>query len=74
MTWYTRAPHAGWYVLLTMAICILLAAASGLYVGYAKRTADRATAALDSIAQGRWEKFEPGDVVIAPSGRRRVIR
>jgi hypothetical protein len=74
MMWYTRAPHVGWYVVLTLALCILLAAGSAIYGLYAKRTVDRATAALEDLTRGRWVRLDSGDVVIRKKPARAAVQ
>lgn len=64
MPWYTRAPHAGWYVVLTMALCILAIAWAGWYGRHAIHLAERAEVMVDSLGRGRCVQLDSGDVVI----------
>lgn len=64
MTWYTRAPHAGWYVVLTMALCLLAVVWAGFYGFKAIHLVDRATSTLDRLDRGRWVQLDSGDVII----------
>ena len=69
MSWHTRAPHAGWYVILTMALCILAIAWAGWYGRHAIHLAHRAAFVIDSLTRGRWVQLDSGDVVIRKRGR-----
>lgn len=64
---YRRAPHAGWYVVLTLAVVILLAAGSAIYGRYAHSVVWQARAVLDSLAVLQCVPVKPGsDVRVFP--------
>lgn len=70
MTWYHRAPHAGWYVVLTIALCVLAVCWAEHRMREANRLASQARRTIEMLNRGRWVQLDSGDVVI----RRKVGR
>jgi hypothetical protein len=63
MSWLQRAPHAGWYVVLTLAVCVLLAAGSALYGLHARQLVRQVSGVLDSLAVLQCVPVKPGSEV-----------
>jgi len=63
-----RAPHAGWYVVLTLALCILAVSWAGFAGRRALAQTGRANRALDSLAKFRCVPLDSGDVIIRRRG------
>lgn len=64
MTAWSRAPHAGWYVVLTLALCILAVCWAAFAGRRAMAQTDRANRTLDSLARFRCVPLDSGDVII----------
>jgi hypothetical protein len=61
MSFLRRPPHAGWFVVLTLALCILAVNWAATTERRALRLAHEARRVLDSLAAGRWVQLAPGD-------------
>lgn len=62
-----RAPHVGWYVVLTLMICILLAAGSAIYGLHARQVVQQAREVMDTLAAKQCILVSPGaDVRVFP--------